>query len=50
MTDIETEAFAVYDGDKVVAIVKDQNDADKLLLQTKDDLSTPDRGMELVSA
>ena len=50
MTDIETEAYAVYDGDKVVAIVKDQNDADKLLLQTKADLSTPDRGMELVSA
>ena len=50
MTDIETEAYAVYDGDKVVAIVKDQNDADSLLLQTKDDLSIPDRGMELVSA
>ena len=50
MTDIETEAYAVYDGDKVVAIVKDQNDADKLLLQTKDDLSTPDKGMKLVSA
>ncbi|MBQ6439265.1 MAG: peptidoglycan DD-metalloendopeptidase family protein [Mogibacterium sp.] len=50
MTDIETEAYAVYDGDKMVAIVKDQNDADSLLLQTKADLSTPDRGMELVSA
>jgi murein DD-endopeptidase MepM/ murein hydrolase activator NlpD len=50
MTDIETEAYAVYDGDKVVAIVKDQNDADNLLLQTKADLSVPDRGMELVSA
>ena len=50
MTDIETEAYAVYDGDKVVAIVKDQNDADSLLLQTKADLSTPDRGMTLVSA
>lgn len=50
MTDIETEAYAVYDGDKVVAIVKDQNDADALLLQTKEDLSTPDKGMELVSA
>ena len=37
MTDIETEAYAVYDGDKVVAIVKDQNDADELLLQTKAD-------------
>jgi len=50
MTDIETEAYAVYDGEKAVAIVKDQNDADALLLQTKADLSTPDRGMELVSA
>ena len=50
MTDIETEAYAVYDGEKVVAIVKDQNDADALLLQTKADLSTPDRGMELVSS
>ena len=50
MTDIETEAYAVYDGDKVVAIVKDQNDADALLLQTKADLSEPDSGMELVSS
>ena len=50
MTDIETEAYAIYDGDKVVAILKDQNDADTLLLQTKDDLSAPDRGMELISA
>ena len=50
MTDIETEAYAVYDGDKVVAIVKDQNDADSLLLQTKEDLSEPDVGMELVSS
>ena len=50
MTDIETEAYAVYDGDRVVAIVKDQNDADSLLLQTKADLSVTDRGMELVSS
>lgn len=50
MTDIETEAFAIYDGDKVVAIVKDQNDADALLLQTKEELSVPDKGMELVSS
>ena len=50
MTDIETEAFAVYDGDKVVAIVKDQNDADNLLLMTKADLSVPDNGMKLVSS
>ncbi len=50
MTDIETEAYAVYDGDKVVAIVKDQNDADNLLLQAKDYLSTPDKGMKLESS
>ena len=50
MTDIETEAYAVYDGDKVVALVKDQTDADSLLLRTKDELSVPDAGMELVSA
>lgn len=50
MTDIETEAYAVCDGDAVVAVVKDQNDADTLLLQAMDTLSTPDRGMELVSA
>ena len=48
MTDIETEAYAVYDGDKAVAIVKDQNDADNLLLMTKADLSVPDKGMELI--
>ena len=50
MTDIETEAYAVYDGNKVVAVVKDSNDADELLKQTKAELSTPDRGMELVSS
>ena len=50
MTDIETEAYAVYDGSNVVAIVKDQNDADNLLLQTKAELSQPDRGMTLVSS
>ena len=50
MTDIETEAYAVYDGDDVVAIVKDQNDADTLLLQTKEELSQPDKGMTLVSS
>ena len=50
MTDIETEAYAVYDGDKVVAIVKDSNDAELLLNQTKAELSIPDPGMELVSS
>lgn len=50
MTDLEVEAYAVYDGNKVVAIVKDAEDAQELLEQTKADLSTPDRGMTLVSS
>lgn len=50
MTDIETEAYAVYDGDRVVAIVKDQEAADALLAATMSQLSVPDRGMKLVSA
>ena len=50
MTDIETEAYAVYDGDRVVAVVKDQNDADSLLATTMSQLSVPDRGMTLVSS
>ena len=50
MTDIETEAFAVYDGDHVVAIVKDQSSAEKLLEDALASLSRPDIGMELVSA
>ncbi len=50
MTDIETEAYAVCDGDRVVAIVKDQADADELLTATMGHLSVPDRGMVLVSA
>ncbi len=50
MTDIETEAYAVYDGDKVVAIVKDSSDAEDLLNQTKAELSVPDPGMQLVSS
>lgn len=50
MTDIETEAYAVYDGDNVVAIVKDSSDAETLLNQTMAELSKPDAGMKLVSA
>ena len=50
MTDIETEAAGVYDGNKLVAVVKDNKDAENLLLQTRDYLSTPDEGMDLVSA
>ena len=50
MTDIETEAYAVYDGDRIVAIVKDQSSAEKLLADALATLSRPDSGMELVSA
>ena len=50
MTDIETEAYAVYDGDRIVAIVKDQSSAEKLLSDALAVMSRPDSGMELVSA
>lgn len=50
MTDIETEAYGVYDGDDLVAIVKSNEDAENLLNETMNELSTPDQGMTLVSA
>lgn len=50
MTDIETEAYGVYDGAQLKAIVKDQEEAEKLLEETKAELSTPDSGMEVVSS
>ena len=50
MTDIETEAYGVYDGDKLVAIVKSNEDAENLLNETMSVLSSPDQGMTLVSA
>lgn len=50
MTDIETEAYGVYDGDQLKAVVKDQEDAERLLEETKAELSTPDEGMKLVSS
>ncbi|HHW95014.1 MAG TPA: peptidoglycan DD-metalloendopeptidase family protein [Mogibacterium sp.] len=50
MTDIETEAFGIYDGGKLVTIVKSRKSAEYLLEQAMDILSTPDKGMELVSA
>ena len=54
MTDIETEAYAVVESDsegsRIVAIVKDSDAADRLLEDSLAELSTPDSGMELVSA
>lgn len=50
MTDIETEAYGVYDGEDLVAVVKNNNDAENLLVETQAELSTPDRGMKLISS
>lgn len=50
MTDIETEAFGIYDGKELVAIVKSSEEAENLLNQSMEVLSEPDDGMKLVSA
>ena len=50
MTDIETEAYGVFDGDRLVSIVKSEEDAEKLLDSAMTRLSEPDNGMMLVSA
>ena len=50
MTDIETEAYGVYDGDELVAVVKSSDTAENLLNETMAILSKPDKGMDLVSA
>ena len=50
MTDIETEAFAVYDGNRIAAIVQDEASAESLLADALETLSRPDSGMDLVSA
>ena len=50
MTDIESEAFGVYDGDELAAVVKSNDAAEELLVQAKEALSVPDKGMELVSS
>lgn len=50
MTDIETEAFGVYDGEKLAAVVKSNEDAEALLESAKEVLSRPDQGMKVVSS
>lgn len=50
MTDIETEAFGIYDGGNLVTIVESKVAAEKLLGQAMNILSTPDTGMELLEA
>lgn len=48
MTDIETEAAAIFDDGKMVAIVRDEDAAEALLEETLNTLGEPDSGMELV--
>ena len=50
MTDIETEAYGIFDGGNLVTIVKSEEDAAKLLDSAIIILSEPDQGMSLVSA
>ena len=50
MTDVEVVASAIYDGDNLVTIVKDDDEAERLLAEVKTVLGTPDKGMELISA
>ena len=50
MTDVEVVASAIYDGDNLVTIVKDDNSAERLLAEVKAALGTPDDGMELISS
>ena len=49
MTDIEVEASGIYDGNKLVTIVKDQEAAELLLPEVKAELGHPDDGMEVIS-
>ena len=49
MTDIEVEAYGIYDGNTLVTIVKDNDTAESVLARAKATLGTPDQGMELVS-
>jgi len=50
MTDIEAEAYGVYDGNKLITIVESSEAAERLLDRSLSALSEPDSGMELVSA
>lgn len=50
MTEVEVVASAIYDGDNLVTIVKDDEDAEKLLAEVKTILGTPDKGMEKIFA
>lgn len=49
MTDIEVEAFGIYEGGKLSTIVKSEAAAERVLSQVKSTLGTPDKGMDVVS-
>lgn len=50
MTDVEIVASAIYDGKRLVTIVKNEEEAEKLLAEVRTILGTPDDGMELINA
>ena len=50
MTDIETEAYGIFDDGELLTVVKSQEDAARLLDSAITILSEPDQGMSLVSA
>ncbi|MBQ6388016.1 MAG: peptidoglycan DD-metalloendopeptidase family protein [Mogibacterium sp.] len=50
LTDIETEAYGIYDGKNLAAVVKSSEDAERLLEQSMAVLSEPDTGMKVVSS
>jgi len=49
MTDIEVEAYGIYEDGNLVTVVKSNDAAEKLLEEVKGILGTPDEGMEIVS-
>ena len=49
MTDIEVEAYGIYDGNNLITIVESQRTAENLLTVVKEIFGAPDEGMEVVS-
>ena len=49
LTDVEVVASAIYDGNRLVTIVKSDNEAETLLAEVKAILGMPDDGMDLIS-
>lgn len=50
LTDIETEAYGIYDDGKLITIVKSEKTANELLEEAKNKLSETEPGMKLISS